>query len=374
MNSWMIYGANGYTGELIAREAVVRGMKPILAGRNQTAIQQLATELKLPCRVFALEQSNAAVSGDGRTQHAAVIAALEDVSMVLHCAGPFSATAAAMMAACLSSGTHYLDITGEISVFEHGHNLDHDAIRAGIVICPGVGFDVVPTDCLAALLHRALPDANKLRLGFDSRSGFSPGTAKTSIEGLGQGGRVRRKGQIVCVPLAYKTREIDFGSGRKLAMTIPWGDVSSAFYTTSIGDIEVYIPASPRLVRRLKQLNWIRPILALKWLQNILKARIDKKVTGPNQQQRQSLSTRVWGEVSNAKGETRSVRIVTSNGYALTVNASLAIVVHLQQTAVAGGYYTPSQLVGADLLSTLPGTGEFDWAYHRGSGELDPDT
>ena len=90
-----------------------------------------------------------------------------------------------------------------------------------MVLCPGVGFDVIPTDCVAAALKAELRDATHLALGFDSRSGFSPGTVKTSVEGLAQGGKVRRYGLIVSVPLAYKVRRIDFGDGEKEAMTIP---------------------------------------------------------------------------------------------------------------------------------------------------------
>ncbi len=185
------------------------------------------------------------------------------MGLVLHCAGPFSATAAPMMAACLSAHAHYLDITGEISVFEHARTLDAAARAAGIVICPGVGFDVIPTDCVAAALKAALPDATHLALGFDSRSGFSPGTAKTSVEGLAQGGKVRQDGRIVSVPLAYKTRRIDFGDGEKLAMTIPWGDVSTAYATTGIPNIEVYIPGSPAMVARARRANRLRWLLGI---------------------------------------------------------------------------------------------------------------
>jgi short subunit dehydrogenase-like uncharacterized protein len=200
---------------LIAREAAGRGLKPTLAGRTAAKVEQLATTLGLQARVFDLGNA------------VATARSVEGMGLVLHCAGPFSATAAPMMAACLATHAHYLDITGEISVFEHARTLDAAARAAGIVICPGVGFDVIPTDCIAAALKAALPDATHLALGFDSRSGFSPGTAKTSVEGLAQGGKVRQDGRIMSVPLAYKTRRIDFGDGEKLAMTIPWGDVST---------------------------------------------------------------------------------------------------------------------------------------------------
>jgi short subunit dehydrogenase-like uncharacterized protein len=238
---WMIYGANGYTGELIAREAVNRDLKPVLAGRTAAKLEPLAASLCLQARVFEFRDA------------AATARNVEGMVLVLNCAGPFSATAAPMMAACLATHAHYLDITGEISVFEHAQTLDAAARAVGIVICPGVGFDVIPTDCVAAALKAALPDATSLALGFDSRSGFSPGTAKTSVEGLAQGGKVRRDGRIISVPLAYKTRRIDFGDGEKLAMTIPWGDVSTAYATTGIPNIDVYIPGSPAMVTRARR-------------------------------------------------------------------------------------------------------------------------
>src|SRR5205085_5515906 len=263
---------------LIAREAARRGLKPILAGRSPAKIAPLANALGLEARVFDL--------GDV----AQTAAALEGVSLVLHCAGPFSATSAPMIAACLRAHAHYLDITGEISVFEHAMEQDAMARAAGIVVCPGVGFDVIPTDCLAATLRAALPDATHLALGFDSRSGFSPGTAKTSVEGLAQGGKVRQDGRIISVPLAYKTRRIDFGDGEKLAMTIPWGDVCTAYHTTGIPNIEVYIPGSPGMIANAKRANFIRPLLGWGPVQNFLKKKAGQ-VKGPDAEKRAKMPT-----------------------------------------------------------------------------------
>ena len=258
------------------------------------------------------------------------------------------------------SKTHYLDISGEIAVFEHAQALNSRAQQQGIVICPGVGFDVIPTDCVAAALKAALPDATQLALGFDSRSGFSPGTAKTSVEGLAQGGRVRRNGKIVQVPLAFKTRKIDFGDGEKLAMSIPWGDVSTAFYTTGIPNIEVYIPGSPRLIANARRANYFRWLLGLKPVQDLLKKRIGSSVKGPDADTRERMPTYVWGEARNAKGATKTARIRTANGYSLTVTGSLAVVDHLLKHDPKGGSYTPAKLVGADLVTRLPGSGKLE--------------
>jgi short subunit dehydrogenase-like uncharacterized protein len=348
--NWMIYGANGYTGELIAREAARRGYKPVLAGRSPGKVQALARELGLEAISFGLDDVAEAA------RH------LQGMALVLNCAGPFSATAEPMMQACLSAQAHYLDITGEIAVFELAQRLGDKARTAGVVLCPGVGFDVIPTDCVAAALKAALPDATHLALGFDSRSGFSPGTAKTSVEGLAQGGKVRREGKIVSVPLAYKVRRIDFGDGEKDAMTIPWGDVSTAWHSTGIANIEVFIPGSPRMIKSARRANYVRWFLGSRWVQALIKARITKTVKGPNESQRAKMPTFVWGEASNARGEKKTARIRTENGYSLTITGSLAVVEHLLANAPTGGAYTPSKLVGADLVIRLPGTGPLEIA------------
>ena len=204
MPPWMLHGANGYTGQLIAREAARRGLVPTLAGRGPGKVGALARELGLAHRVFALDRADDAAGLDG-------------MALVLHCAGPFSATGAPMMERCLRSGAHHLDITGEIDVFEQAHARDARARAAGVLLCPGVGFD--------------------------SRSGISPGTARTAAEGIALGGRVR---WIVRVPHGHRTRRIDFGGGVRTAMTLAWGDVSTAFHTTGSPNIEVYAALQTR--------------------------------------------------------------------------------------------------------------------------------
>src|SRR4249919_1940035 len=101
-NEFLLYGANGYTGDLIAKYAAQYGLRPILAGRREEAIKPLADQLKLSYKVFDLTDS---------TQ---LIAALLGIKVVVHAAGPFINTAREMVDACLECGTHYLDINGDI--------------------------------------------------------------------------------------------------------------------------------------------------------------------------------------------------------------------------------------------------------------------
>ncbi|MEJ8566613.1 saccharopine dehydrogenase family protein [Elongatibacter sediminis] len=340
---WMIYGANGYTGQLTAREAVRRGLRPILAGRNEAAVSRLAEELDLSHAVFDLDDA------------AAVRRELHGLRLVLHCAGPFSATSQPMIEACLAEGVHYLDITGEISVFENAHRQNDEARRADIVLIPGVGFDVVPSDCLAATLVRALPAATRLTLAFEAGGGPSPGTAKTSVEGLGRGGTVRRDGQLIRVPLAWRSRTIPFAHGERTAVTIPWGDVYTAHISTGVPDVEVYMAVPPATLRRLRRMRWLQPVLGWSPVQKFLKGRIERSVSGPSNERRGKTDAQLWGEVHSADGRTVSATMTTPNGYDLTVLASLGIAGYLLENEVEGGYYTPSLLMGADYASTLPG-------------------
>ncbi len=342
----LIYGANGYTGEMIAREASRRGLAPVLAGRSRDAVAALASELGCDFRVFDLLDPGVAAAG------------LSGCRVVVHCAGPFSATAAPMMAACASARVHYTDITGEIGVFEHAYRQDAAARAAGILVCAGVGFDVVPTDCVALTLAHALPDAVRLALGFDSRSGLSRGTAKTSVEGLGHGSCVRENGELRRIPLGSRARRIDFGAGEKLATSIPWGDVSTAYRTTGIPNVEVYVPVSPKALANLRRLARIGWLLRRHAVQSFLKSRIDNRAPGPDATEREKSPVFVWGEAANAAGRTLSARMRIPNGYTVTTDAAVAITERLLGDTAPSGFTTPARLMGSEFVTRLPGASQ----------------
>jgi len=245
MKTFLIYGANGYTGELIARESAKRGLNPILGGRSQNKVEPLAKELGLTCRTFSLEDKKS------------LEYTLKEVDFVIHCAGPFSLTADLMVKACLRTKTHYLDITGEIAVFEAMAALDEKAKEAGIMIMSGVGFDVVPTDCLARHLKNRLPSATDLELAFYGLGRISHGTQSTMTMNIGKGGAIRKDGIMTSVPAAWKTQEIDFGDVQRTGVTIPWGDVSTAFYSTKIPNIKVFTVVPEKTLKMMKMSRYI---------------------------------------------------------------------------------------------------------------------
>jgi len=342
VSGFLIYGANGYTGRLIVAEAKRQNLQPVLAGRNREALAAMGAEFGLNWRAFDL--------GDP----AALRREFDGQPLVLNCAGPFSQTARPVLDACLAVRAHYLDITGEIDVFALCHRAHDEAVARGIVVAPGTGFDVVPTDCVAALLKQRLPDATHLVLAFEAGGGPSPGTAKTSVEGLAKGGRARIDGKLVEVPLAWKSRTFPRDGQARSAMTIPWGDVYTAYISTGIPNIETYMTVSPATIGRVRRLRLIWPLLGLAPVQSWHTRRAGA-TPGPSADGRERSDCRVWGEARNAAGAEAKLQLAAPNGYALTATASVGMVRRLLSGAAAAGFHTPSQLMGADYVLGLPG-------------------
>ena len=336
----LIYGAYGYTGERIAREATARKIDLVVAGRNGTKTRGLGIELGVGRRVFDLDEAADALDG---------------IDAVLNCAGPFVHTAGPLVEACLETGTDYLDVTGELSVLEGLAQHDRDAERADVALLPGVGFDVVPTDCLAGHLHDRLPGATHLRMGFEATTTPSAGTLKTALEQASSAGAVRRNGQIVGTPLAANSRTIDFGAGPRNAVTVPWGDVSTAYYTTGIPNIEMYM-AMPSLVERALRLGTpVRKLLGIGPVRRALQAVVDRVASGPPADA--SGLSFVWGEATDGE-ETVTSRLVTPETYTLTVDAATTAAQRLLDEEMTG-FQTPATAFGPSFVLGLDGVDGF---------------
>jgi short subunit dehydrogenase-like uncharacterized protein len=352
MKTWMIYGANGYTGALVARYAAERGMQPILAGRNATQVIVEANGLHLPHRVFPLDDPAALDSG------------LDGVDVVLNCAGPFSQTARPMVAACIRKGVHYVDVTGELEIFEALAAMD-DAFRsAEIMVLPGAGFDVVATDTVAAHLKERLPTATSLTLAFRGLGVVSRGTAATAVESMASGssGMIRRNGVLVKVPPAWRTREVDFGKGKRQVVSMPWGDVSTAWYSTGIENIEVYMAATDRMVTAMRAGRYLGPLLRLPYMRDILKYRIHARMAGPTDAQRQSMQSVVWGRAEDPSGAAVECLQTGPEGYTYTALATLEVVNRVLAGDRKIGFQTPSAAYGPDWVLDLEGVSRTDLA------------
>ena len=338
---FMVYGATGYTGRLIARAAKAAGMAPLLVGRDADRLGRVARELGLPSRAISLSDTSA------------LRQALSEVTVVLHAAGPFSRTSAPMLDACLATGTHYLDITGEIPVFEAAAGRDTAAKQAGVMVLPGVGFDVVPSDCLAAHLHARLPDATELSLAIDAMSTMSRGTQKTALEGVSGGmQQVRRGGRIttLAAPLA---KDFDFGDGPRRCLSVGWGDVATAFHSTGIPDITVYMRASRQIEQMVRLGAPVLWVLGQPPVQGLLRGLIEP--AGPTDAQRASGRAVVVGEARNGAGVRVAARVVTPEAYELTIRSAVEIVRRVLDGGAKPGFQTPSLAFGSGLIATIPG-------------------
>jgi short subunit dehydrogenase-like uncharacterized protein len=347
---WLLYGANGYTGRLIADHAVARGMTPVLAGRRAAEIEPMADRLGCPWRVFTLDSPEDIVQN------------LEGVGAVLHCAGPFCETAGPMVGACLEAGIHYLDITGEYEVIEWASGLGDQARSAGVVVMPAVGFDVVPSDCLAATLSAALPGADHLLLAFTGESTVSPGTARTVWRNVRRGGQVRREGRFARVPLGGDFVEIPFASGPRPALAIPWGDIASAYHTTGIANIEVRVGLPPRQAAFVRRWSWLMPVAGLPPVQALGRWWIRRRVQGPGSSELADGRIEFFGRVTNRAGQRAEAMLLTPNGYRLTADAALAVLQALLDGQIPPGFHTPAGALGGEFVKGLPGV-EFRWLH-----------
>lgn len=341
--NFLLYGAYGYTGELIAELAIANGLKPILAGRNVEKTKALADKLGLKWITFEVKDKTA------------VKLALQNVDILLNCAGPFTQTVKEFIPACIASKTHYLDITGEIEVFEYAKTQDEAAKEAGIMVMSGVGFDVVPSDCLSKFLKDELPTATHLELAFMGLGGVSQGTALTMVENAGEGGMIRENGKIKKVKTAYQTKVIDYGVKKMNSVTIPWGDVSTAFHSTQIPNIKVFMAQPPKAIKAMEVSGYFSFALKNDFVKDFIKKRIKAGEKGPDEEKRNSNNSYLWGKVTDGKA-TVEARLITPEGYKLTSITALLITEKVLNGDFKVGFQTPSSAYSKNLILEVEGT------------------
>ena len=341
---YLLYGANGYTAQLIIKKSVELGLKPVLAGRNKEKILKLSEKYKLSYRVFDLSDENL------------LIEELKNHKLLLNAAGPFNKTALPLAKACIKSKTHYIDITGEIGVFETLKSLDEEAKKAEVMLMPGVGFDVVPSDCLANYLKEKLPDAHTLELAFTSlKGGLSHGTASTMLDQLGSSSVSRIDGKLVKVDLAHKSKKVDFKDFSLTMATIPWGDISTAYTSTQIPNIEVYTAIPKKALKIMKFQKWYNPILRTSIVKSLGQKWIDKNIYGPSEEKNMEGRSFLHAIVKN---ETKSVSamLTCAEGYLLTALCSINITQKILNNELVTGYQTPAMAYGWKLILEIEGS------------------
>ena len=337
----LIYGATGYSGRLIVDAARGCGLRPILAGRDAAKLAALAEPAGLEWRAAPLGEPGL------------LDAALQGVRVVLHAAGPFSHTARPMLEACLRAGVHYLDITGEIAVIEALARRDAVARQRGVMVMPAVGFDVVPSDCLAAHVAGRLPGAERLTIGLTGFTFLTRGSAKTLVEAV-DAGVVRRGGVITRLPLGSRERPFDYGDGPRPSLNCSWGDVATAYYTTGIPNIETYVEATPLVQGTLAGSRYLGWVLRTAPWQAMMRAATDMLPEGPADEERKTARMTIVAEAERGGRRVRA-RLVTPESYTFTGVTAAAIARRALAGDVEAGFQTPARVYGSDLVLGFAG-------------------
>jgi short subunit dehydrogenase-like uncharacterized protein len=344
----MLYGATGYTGRLLASAFLERGMAPVLCGRSEDKLRALAANLELEYRVAGLKDPDE------------IARALDGVGVLLNAAGPFSQTAPPLVEACLRERVHYLDVAGEVAVIDMASRKSDEARRRDVMLMPSVGFDVVPSDCLAAHVARRSPNPRRMFIGVAGLQLMSRGSAKTFVEGIGDLIWVRRGGDLKRVPPASLVRHFDYGSGPSSSTVVSWGDVASAYFTTGVPDITAYFEATDpvRLHNSMMGLfGWAIPFTPWRaWL----RAGVELWPEGPTKEERARRHAVVVVEVEDDDGGVFRSRLRTPEAYSFTAISASAIAQRVHAGDFAPGYQTPARVYGEDFVLTFPGVSRED--------------
>ena len=317
----LIYGATGYTGKLVAMQARETHLSFEVAGRNGPQVTALAEQLDVPCRIFALD--------DPET----IIASLAGVTAVLNCAGPFASTARPLMEACIACGVHYLDITAEYKVYALAEAWSERAAAAGVMLLPGVGWDVVPSDCLAMYLAAKVDQPQSLRIALQVANSMSRGSTTSVGEILGVGLLVRAEGTIVAKPDAAPAR-FDFGAGLLDSVPLSLGDLVTAWKSTGIPNIAMFV--------NIKE--------------NVMPEGVAAMPQGPSLEERAANRACAVAEVTGIDGAVVRARIDTINGYSYTPLAAVEALRLLAAGQFKPGFQTPATVFGAGFAVSIADT------------------
>lgn len=350
MSALLVYGATGFTGRRLVERARARGLVPVLAGRNGAALAALAEATGCPYRVAHLDDAGA------------LDRMLDGMDVVVHAAGPFSRTAAPMREACVRTRTHYLDLTGENDVVEAHARRGDVARAAGVMVMPAVGYEVVPTDCLAAYVAARLPGACRLAIGIAGLRFMTPGSAKTFLGHARGGQRVRRNGVLVDRAPGESERTFPFEATPRAAVGVSLTDVASAYYTTGIPNIEGFYAATPAMRAVVTAWRYAGPLVGAAPTQAVLHAAADLYWRGPTREEQAEAGTVIVAEAVDGRGGFASARLHTPEPYAVTVVTATMIAERVLAGDFEPGFQTPARVYGSELVLAVPGVHREDLA------------
>lgn len=333
----LLYGATGFTGREVA-SALASTIDIILAGRDPVKLRAVAEPLGLPWLAFDL------------TDPSHIDAALQDIDVVLHAAGPFEITARPMIDSCLRTGTHYLDLGGEWPVFLDAMKYDAAAKAADIMVLPGVGLTVAASDCLLASAKERWPDTVRFCLGISRAQVISRGSVESATRLLSSDVIIRRKGALETVPAGSLVRAFDFGRGLSETVAMSWADVVTATITTGVEDVEVYSEMHWPERAGYRASAMAMEIAGSKPLQQIGGAFARTWPSGPSEEARDAASFSMVVEALDPWRRVRRLAMRTMNGYDFSVVTASEAVRKTLSGTVKSGFQTPALAFGASFI------------------------
>lgn len=347
--NWMLYGATGFTGQLILEEALNQGERPIIAGRDPAKVNELAQRFGLPAQVFGLLGSVELVQRN-----------IQGLDAVVNAAGPFAYTYPNMAAACMQEWVDYLDITGEMVVFEKNFDNYMAARSENVRLICGMGFDVVPTDCLAKYVLDELPEASQLEIAILTNGKASAGTMRTMLEHAKRGSWARKEGRLLPERLARVSKTVAFARGEMAVASVPLGDLSTAYRHYQTPNIRAFM-ALPQ--KRIEQLNkyatLFQKAMKVKPLRKLVQSLLyDREKMGPDEHLRREGFTECWASATTPEGKRVSARLTSIEAYRMTATCAVKGIQHLRSRAdhLPYGALTPAQAFGKDFILELPDT------------------
>ena len=346
-----LLGATGYTGRLTATALVERGARPLLAGRDITALRELGDELG------GLEVAVADV-----TRPESVSDLVERGDVLISTVGPFIRFGEPAVTAAIHSGAHYIDSTGEPTfvrrVFEE---FGPGADGAGVALLTALAYEYVPGNLAGALaLDEAGEAAVRVRAGYYTPGGFaqSGGTRASAAAAALEPHFAYRDGRVVTERAAKRLTSFEVEGRSRPAISVGGSEhfALPASYPR-LREVDVYLGWFGSRSRAMQGFAAFGDVVgrapgARAGLRS-LSARFSKGSTGgPTPEQRGKQHSYIAAVASDASGrDLAEVRVAGVNGYDFTGGMLAWAAMRIAEHGVNGsGALGPVEAFGLDEL------------------------
>lgn len=350
----LVYGVDHFMGALTSRAAMRAGLAHVAAGRNIAPVAQHAAAL---ARETAADEG--AVLAEPRTftlgDAARIGAQLDDVSVVVNCAPLDGGDLATLMQACMTTGTHYIDLAASRAHVAALVAEDEAARRAKVLLMAGAGFDFAAADAVAARLAYMLPGARAVTLAV-KRGTLTQAEARALVAALRETGETVKNGQFVPARAGERTLEVDFDKGPETAWLAPWrGEAMAARHRGGYSTVESYEVLPEKAARALEPGTFANRMFRRGWGLKGLERKLSRGQLSPTSAELKRGRAVIWGEARTPDGQVRRARLETPEPHLYSAEAAILLARRAAEGAAKPGFQLPSALGGAALVEEIPG-------------------